>query len=438
MSTSTAKRPSTASTMGTHEVKKKSSFRSLFSIFRRSSKADITSGYPQKNTESSAASSTTSTTFLPSEVRLPDAQLIKKDYEASASTISLPAEISPPFSRTPSTSSASTLSMENGSEASTAITTPSTSSPSVLMKAISPEAIGSTSTPEQPRGNSPPRDSVILCMKEKRNSTDMAGWSPSKITDANSPFPVHHTTTGKNEDLEQLKMKRRNSFKGMILRRSKSNPDLCSDDDELPTNRRSPSRPSSVASNASSSSGLARRLSRRTSSKGIHGLDPDAVPNPVRHREEHLLILGADPSGSSFYLYPTTKQEVLQRRKSNVSQAAARPIPRKRYTTSVDDYKRRSWGGVDGSRVDTSDGPPPRPRPVMRGALRPPSSFRGNVATQVIVEEGSDVGDSQKIMPPRRHSAVPGQYDDWHMRGPGHRPASSPVRSSIPVFLKHY
>ncbi|TGZ77717.1 hypothetical protein EX30DRAFT_366442 [Ascodesmis nigricans] len=434
MSSSVTMRPTTSGTTTSSDMKKKGSLRALFSIFRhKSSSTSDLATYP--NDVHNSAASSVSTTFLPPEIQLPPENAPENATASShrgstASTASLSTEVST-FSRSPSTSSASTLSMDNGSDTSTPMTTPSNSSPNILMKAT--DSSGEVAAPE------------VMNPGRQRALEALSNRQPSRLSPvSNLPNRSYHAPTSlylgeESEEVGEQKSKRRKSAIGRMLRRAKSNPDFIDPaDDEHASPHPQMSRivphgrPLSIASTGSHYSGLSRRLSRRGSTKGIPGLDKDLIPDPVREREEHLLILGADPMGSSFYLYPTSKQEVINRRKSTHSPSSNSLQPN-RYSVNSDD-KRRAWSGAqyDSASGHSMSSSGRRPRSGIR-----PGSFRPTVANQVILEEGNESAEGPWApMNYRRHSALPGQYDSWRPARADSlmRQGPQPVRSgSAPV-----
>lgn len=111
-----------------------------------------------------------------------------------------------------------------------------------------------------------------------------------------------------------------------------------------------------------------------------------------------MSILGADPAGYGYYLYPPSEKEASNRRNSGTG-----PPGRPGY---VADWKKDSWGsrsdGPGGGRGNS--GAPPRAWKDSRGR-----GFRRAVAHQAIPEEASDAFDSESMMsqsnkPSRRFS----------------------------------
>lgn len=107
-----------------------------------------------------------------------------------------------------------------------------------------------------------------------------------------------------------------------------------------------------------------------------------------------MLILGADPAGYGYYLYPASEKEASNRRTSGTG-PPGRP-------GNVGDWRRDNWGSrSDGHGGGRGSNGAPRAWKDSRGR-----GFRTTVAQQAIPEEASDAFDSESILslPGRRFS----------------------------------
>ncbi|KAI5841453.1 hypothetical protein DFP73DRAFT_125075 [Morchella snyderi] len=392
-------------------VKKRSSLRAMFSFWKFSKKTPvlaeaeianpIISGPASKDLGFSTASLPTgptrersdsegSSSSVNSEPALPTIR--------TPSTASLPAEVRPPFARhVPSPSNSSASSLEFTSDASTAATSPSNSSPSILIKSLSSASIvtmgGSAAaivdTPVEPI--SPPKQAspnTTKLPKPVKRSTDSYQKHPSPLSsvmDAHSPYtmpsaPPRSMTSQSHENHQP----RRRSSLGNFLRRSQSHPDLADLTQEyLPPLPPMPkSNPSSSRPRSSSSLARAKSFRRRSD-----GRKPDGVGGYTEDQKiERMSILGADPAGYGYYLYPTSKPEVSNGKNSSASGLGKRTRP-----AYLEDWKRHSWGSnSDNGRVSTTAAPSSKAWKDARGR-----SFRRTV-TQAIPEEAGDSLDPDK------------------------------------------
>jgi len=347
-------------------VKNKSSFRSLFSIFRSS-----------KPAKEGAIATSYSTSFLPSGARRSfpaserssDTDLSSDD--AALSAISLPDQIKLPFSYTPSSSSSSASSFDFASDASTTATTPSNSSPSVLMKA------SDMSSGELQTEKSLPKKRFL----EGRRKLP----SPlSTVTDAhNSPYmlPSPPASEVLRERHSSFQPNRRNSLGRLLSRAYRSNPDLTKfdDGDSNSAHIMPSSAPSSRPGSSGDSSMRSRKLGKKKNGGEKGRADSEKRTNPEQERMERRSILGADPAGVGFYLYPKTAQPELPSQKVNV-------VGGGRSGLSGPDNGRRAWREQKGR------------------------SFQRTIATPMIVEEEGNGNDTYAVSPfpnpQRRHSRL--------------------------------
>lgn len=381
-------------------IKKQRSLRSLFS-FLKSSKKVSEYYYPSRG--SALKGQSFSTFSLPAQVPIGEGE----DDESSDtdsprgrwhSTTSLPSQVRPPFAcHTPSSSSSSASSLEFPSDTSTAATSPSNSSPSILIKSLSSASIvtmNSTASATSTRSmehNSPPNQALTKSTKMSKSSkraTDSYRKQPSPLSsvmDAHSPytFPtIPQTSTHENQP------KRRSSLGNFLLRRTQSHPDLADLTQEyLPPLPPMPaSAPSSRPTSSSSSISRAKTFRRRSGdlrkTDGMGGYTED-------QKIERMSILGADPAGYGYYLYPTSEKKISSQKNSRMSP----PSGKRGRPGYVDDWKRNSWGGAGsdgfgGGRVSNA-GPSGKAWKDSRGR-----SFRRTV-TQAIPEEAGDAFDSE-------------------------------------------
>ncbi|KAI5852129.1 hypothetical protein BZA05DRAFT_396917 [Tricharina praecox] len=185
--------------------------------------------------------------------------------------------------------------------------------------------------------------------------------------------------------------KRRNSLGRLLSRGYQSSPDLSgmsedSDEGAMPP---MPTKPYSKPSSAGVPS-RARTLRRRATEKGRADIEK---PTSYTEQEkmEHESILGADPAGYGFYLYPKTSTLSPQR----------------------NSYVGGSGSSDSGSPVDGGSGRPSHGRRTWKEAKG--RSFRRTVTSQIIMEE--ECGDSSETapiaQPQRRHSMAPGIDSQW-------------------------
>jgi len=145
------------------------------------------------------------------------------------------------------------------------------------------------------------------------------------------------------------------------------------------------SRPASISGAPTRSKNL------RRCAKGRADLEKPTAYSE-QEKIEHQSILGADPAGYGFYLYPKTAVAVLNEKTSKVDYYGGP------YSNSgVNSASGRGTGNDGGSR---------RWREPKGGR-----NFRRNVTSQVIVEEEANEGQEEPPVsrPQRRHSEVPGQ-----------------------------
>ncbi|CAZ83626.1 unnamed protein product [Tuber melanosporum] len=412
-------------------VRKKGSLRSMFGSFLKSAKGrranKTASQYPSRGGEAGAknrgneaptlsaislptqARSSTSSTSSPYEDDGEFSNIVPyKEHGASCKTCSatsLPAQIRPPFAfHAPSSSSSSTSSIEFASDASTAATSPSVSSPSVLIKSPSSQSISAlnhsttslSSTPSRETSPTRAQSSAKSSMMSKRALENHSKQpSPlSTVTDAHSPYilPTTPESPVLHERPNSFQPKRRGSLSNFILRRTQSHPDLTDfTTDDLPPFLQMPISAPTPRPGLSISSLSTRTLSlRRRSGKA----DIEAPTSySTQEKIEHRSILGADPAGAGFYLYPTAQSEISGRRSSSGSSpGGSRSGSWGRAPMGGnmgDDSRRSSWTGPDGHNAR---GMPP----AGRGWRDPRGgrSFGRSVTQQVILEEVGDVADS--------------------------------------------
>jgi hypothetical protein len=134
-----------------------------------------------------------------------------------------------------------------------------------------------------------------------------------------------------------------------------------------------------------------------------------------QERIEHQSILGADPAGFGFYLYPKTPAQDLSQKNSKVDYYGG--------SFGGGTSRRGSWGGMsadNGSR---------------RGAWRDQRgcSFRGNVASQIIMEEETNDFYQEKsaVQTQRRHSESPMHGGQWRQSRLEAAAASVPPHSAV-------
>lgn len=151
------------------------------------------------------------------------------------------------------------------------------------------------------------------------------------------------------------------------------------------------SRPASPVSSISRAKSFRNKFTDPKKGTGFGGYTD-------QEKIERMSILGADPAGYGYYLYPTSEKEASNRRNSGTG-----PPGRPGY---VGDWKKDNWGsrsdGPGGGRGNS--GAPPRAWKDSRGR-----GFRRAVAQQAIPEEASDAFDSENMMsqpnkPSRRFS----------------------------------
>lgn len=207
--------------------------------------------------------------------------------------------------------------------------------------------------------------------------------------DAHSPYTPQMSA--------QDNQPKRRSYLGSLLRRSQSHPDLADlTQADLPPLPPMPtltlaSRPASPVSSISRAKSFRNKFTDPKKGTGFGGYTD-------QEKIERMSILGADPAGYGYYLYPTSEKEASNRRNSGTG-----PPGRPGY---VGDWKKDNWGsrsdGPGGGRGNS--GAPPRAWKDSRGR-----GFRRAVAQQAIPEEASDAFDPENMMsqpnkPSRRFS----------------------------------
>ncbi|KAI5787064.1 hypothetical protein EDC01DRAFT_170559 [Geopyxis carbonaria] len=364
---------------------KKSSFRSLFTIFRISGHSD--KERCNLNLKGQAASSY-STASLPAHPTASESYRLRSgslSQHVTLSTTSLPAQIHPPFSHTPSSSSSSASSFEFGSEVSTPTitptTTPSNSSLSILIKA-SDSNLANPSVTCRDVGV----QNNYLSNKSKRNSDSyIKSPSPlSTVTDAPYVLPTPTEVPLESPQPKALQSKRRNSISRLLTRRSQSTPDLTHWPEIIPPIPAIPksapsSRPTSSQSNYSRNSSTLRRKTSTDINK--------TTAHTIQQQIEHRSILGADPAGLGFYLYP--KSELENAKKPGRSDAR---LPGARNNCKFEDVGQTSCSDINRNSMSSS-----------KKSWREPRGryFRPNVASQIIVEESNDTCESTVENKPR-------------------------------------
>lgn len=140
------------------------------------------------------------------------------------------------------------------------------------------------------------------------------------------------------------------------------------------------SRPTSPPSSISRAKSLRKKFGDPKKGSGFGGYTD-------QEKIERISILGADPAGYGYYLYPTSEKEASNKRNSGTG-----PPGRPGY---VGDWKRDNWGSRSDGRGNNGA---PRAWKDSRGR-----GFRRTVAQQAIPEEASDAFDSES-KPGRRFS----------------------------------
>lgn len=384
-------------------IKKQRSLKSLFSFFKslkqdRKSPSIPESHYPNNRPFTKALG--LSTASLPAQTSMgEDEDDENPDYDSPRtighwhSTTSLPSQVRPPFARhSPTSSSSSASSFEFPSDASTAATSPSNSSPSVLIKSLSSASVviadPATSVVSSMEHNSPPIQPSAKSPKMTKTSkrvSDNYQKQPSPLSsvmDAHSPYTPQMST--------QDHQPKRRSYLGNLLRRSQSHPDLADlTQADLPPLPPMPmlapsSRPTTPASSISRAKSFRKKFADPKKSGGFGGYTD-------QEKIERISILGADPAGYGYYLYPTSEKEASNKRNSGTG-----PPGRPGY---VGDWKRDNWGSrPDGPGGGRGNNGAPRAWKDSRGR-----GFRKTVAPQAIPEEAGDVFDSES-KPNRRFS----------------------------------
>ncbi|CUS15383.1 unnamed protein product [Tuber aestivum] len=457
-------------------VRKKGSLRSIFgSLFKstRGKKANRTgsrhliredeAGARNKGNEALAFSTISLPAQLRSSTSSTSSPYEDEDEEFSSSiphtahgesrktrsTASLPAQTRPPFAfhAHSSSSSSSTSSIEFAPDAFTAATPPPVSSPSALARSTSSQSISTLNrstaslfgTPS--RETSPTRTQYsIKSPKMSKRAMENYSKQPSPLStvmDAHSPYilPTAPKPPVLDERPNSFRSKHRSSLSSYILRRTQSHPDLTDfTTDDLPTFLQMPISAPTSRPGSSSSALSSRTLSLRRRS----GKADMEVPTSYFTQEkiEHRLILGADPAGAGFHLYPTPHSGFSSRRSSPGSSSGGSrsrswergPMGR----NMSDDPRRNSWTGPDGHNVH---GIPP----AARGWRDPRGgrSFRGGVTQQVILEEVGDATDSPQSMSSSLSAPnVDSQQAVLRSGGPLDQNRSPDVSKNVPISEK--
>ncbi|KAG0641957.1 hypothetical protein HOY80DRAFT_684057 [Tuber brumale] len=420
-------------------VKKKGSLRSIFGSFFKSAEGrranKTVSQYPSRGGEAGAKNRgneapALSALSLPIRVRS-SASSTSSPYEdedeefsntiphgehgascGARSTTSLPARIRPPFAfhvPSSSSSSSSTSSIEFVSDASTAATSPSVSSPSVLINSLSSLSISALNHSTTSLSSTPSRETSPTRTQSSAKSSKMSKRAPenhskqpsplSTVTDAHSPYmlPTAPESPVLHERSNTFQPKRRGSLSNYILRRTQSHPDLTDfTTDDLPPFLQMPTSAPTSRPGLSSSTLSSRTLSLRRRTGKANTEAPTSYS--TQEKIEHRSILGADPAGAGFYLYPTARSEIPSRRSSSGnSSGGSRSGSWGRAPMGGnmgDDSRRNIWTGPDGHNAR---GMPPAGRGWRDS--RGGRSFRKSVTQQVILEEVGDVADSPQTVP---------------------------------------
>ncbi|PWW76738.1 hypothetical protein C7212DRAFT_279730 [Tuber magnatum] len=459
-------------------VKKKGSLRSIFgSLFKstKGKKANKTGPqYPSREGEASARNRGNevpafSTTSLPTQARSSTSSTSltygDEDAEFSSSiphtahgesrkthsTTSLPAQIRPPFAfhapSSSSSSSSSASSIEFVSDTSTAATSSSVSSPSVPIKSPSSQSISilnrsTTSLSSTPSRETSPTRTQSSTKPPKMPKRAVGDYSKqpsplSTVTDAHPPYilPTAPESPVLHERPNSFQPKRRSSLGDYILRRTQSHPDLTDfTTDDLPPFPQMPisaptSRPGSSSSALSSRTLSLRRRSGKTDMEA-------ATSYSIQEKIEHRSILEADPAGTGFYLYPTARPEISNRRSSSGSSSSSSRSGSWGRTpmggNMSDDLRRNSRTGPDGRSVRSMP-------PAGRGWRDPRGgrSFGGSVAQQVILEEVGDLADSpQTLSSSLSAPSIDSQQAALRSRGPSNQNRSPDVSKNASVSEK--
>lgn len=218
----------------------------------------------------------------------------------------------------------------------------------------------------------------------------------SKSLPAHSPYilPSPPPSPILHERRNSFQPKRRNSLGRLLARGYQSSPDIlrpldCGAVSSMP-------RTPSSASLSGPSSSDSRTKSSRRREKGRADLEKPTSYSQ-QERIEHRSILGADPAGSGFYLYPKTSTQKLSQKDSKVDYYGGS-------STSGGTAGRNSWSGMSGDNASRRGWKDQRGR-----------GFRGNVASQIIVEEegGENYQEPPSIQTQRRRSEVPMHNGQW-------------------------
>jgi hypothetical protein len=367
----------------TRPLKNRGSLKSLFTSLR-ASKSEQQS-YPSKQSFFARVSASFSTTSLSSHTPQKSTGRLAERSESpesstenvehpTASTVSLPAQIQPTSSGSPSSSSSSTSSFDFASDSSTTLTTPTSSSPSLLMKATS--GVPVVTSPRVEKSEDSAVGSPLASVK-----------SPDHLRKPYyRPMPYILPTAPESSVLHErrnsFQPKRRNSLSRMLARRTQSFPDLTKTLDAY-----SPSSPPASAHSSRPPSSVSNLANvpppQKKPAKGRRRLADLEKPTSYSEKEkmEHRSILGADPAGLGFYLYPTSGQELVNRRHTMIGAQSMRyPGPR-----PTPEGNRNSWAGMSADVSGDLVGNGRRREPRGRGFCR-------NVTSQIIVEEdGNDI-----------------------------------------------
>jgi hypothetical protein len=226
------------------------------------------------------------------------------------------------------------------------------------------------------------------------------GMRPSPLSHMSVPGPNPYILPSPpsspilHERRNSFQPKRRNSLGRLLARGHQSNPDLSRpfDYDGVPP---IPRVPSSASSRSSYVPQAKSKMSRKRE-KGRADLEKPTSYSK-QERIEHQSILGADPAGFGFYLYPKAPAQELSQKNSKVDYYGG--------SFGGGTSRRGSWAGMsadNGSR---------------RGAWRDQRgcSFRGNVASQIIMEEETNDFYQEKsaVQTQRRHSESPMHGGQW-------------------------
>ncbi|KAI5820470.1 hypothetical protein BZA77DRAFT_78884 [Pyronema omphalodes] len=285
----------------TTETKRRSSFKNLFSLFK-ANKSEKSLPQPESAPPASfQLSYTPATSPSPS-----NSSASSFEFEDSTTT----ADTTPSNSRTsvvskPSDVSITTISSgSSGGSGSSSISTTSSAATTVS----SNSSIETPATTKSPTTSTTPTKSLPIKPRPTSLLNPAAAGCPYLLPPSPPASPILHTRATQP-------IQRRSSLGRFLPRGYRSNPDLSaldlenSSDGDLPISSSAPtsrpgSRPGSSHGITPSTSGLQKSTSKKKSKSNKRAdLEAHTSYSP-QERMEHRSILGADPAGLGFYLYP--------------------------------------------------------------------------------------------------------------------------------------